>query len=37
MAVPDHLLRFDDRDSASPELAQSRLRSEQLVDGVGTR
>jgi hypothetical protein len=35
VAVPDRLLRLDDRDPASPELVQGGLRSEQLVDGVG--
>lgn len=34
MEVPDRLLRLGDGDTASPELVQGGLRSEQLIDGI---
>jgi hypothetical protein len=34
MAVPDRLLRLDDRDPPSSELVQSGLRGEQLIGGI---
>jgi hypothetical protein len=34
VAIPDHLPGFADRDSASPELVDSRFGGKQLVDEI---